>query len=83
MHPALQTAPPPRAELLRRLCVQLPSRSDTEAACAHLEREIAHLEAQSDAAEHQGGAGQRETGAGGGQPGTNKEDDQAGVKTRV
>ena len=37
-------------ETLRRLCVQLPSRSDTEAACAHLEREIAHLEAQSDAA---------------------------------
>jgi THO complex subunit 7 len=30
-------------ETLRRLCVQLPSRSDTEAACAH-------LEAQSDAA---------------------------------
>ena len=37
-------------ETLRRLCVQLPSRRDTEAACAHLEREIADLEAQSDAA---------------------------------
>lgn len=34
-------------ETLRRLCVQLPSRSDTESACADLEEQIAVLERES------------------------------------
>ena len=37
-------------ETLRRLCVQLPSRSDTQAACADLETQIAALTKESDEA---------------------------------